>query len=66
MLKPGGVDNLKLVLKLQLTHNHGLIAAILQSHACLLNAETIQSQQQQQQTMSGSSMTTPNKSESRR
>jgi hypothetical protein len=37
LTKPNGIENLQLILKLQIVHNNGLIAAILQAHACFLN-----------------------------
>lgn len=38
VLRPGGIDNLKLILKLQLTHNNALISSIMQANACFLSA----------------------------
>jgi hypothetical protein len=38
LIRPGGVENLQLILKLQVTHNHALITAIMQTHACMLNS----------------------------
>lgn len=40
-MRPGGVENLQLILKLQITHNNALIAAIMQSHSCILNANLV-------------------------
>lgn len=37
-VRPGGIENLQLVLKLQITHNNALIVAIMQAHSCLLNS----------------------------
>ncbi len=36
LTKPGGIENLQVVLKLQVTHNNALIAAIMQAHSCFL------------------------------
>ncbi|CAF0884068.1 unnamed protein product [Brachionus calyciflorus] len=37
ILRPGGLDNLQLILKLQLMHNNSLISSIMQANACLLS-----------------------------
>lgn len=37
VLKPGGIENLQVILKLQLTHNNALISSIMQAHSCYLN-----------------------------
>ncbi|RNA35350.1 transmembrane protein -like [Brachionus plicatilis] len=37
VMRPGGLENLQLIVKLQLLHNNVLISAIMQVNACLLN-----------------------------
>ena len=37
LLRQGGMENLQIILKLQLSHNNALISALSQAHACFLN-----------------------------
>ena len=41
VLRQGGVENLQIILKLQLTHNNALISAISQAHSCFLNTNLV-------------------------
>jgi hypothetical protein len=38
LLRPGGVENLQIIVKLQLSHNNALISAITQAHSCFLSS----------------------------
>jgi hypothetical protein len=38
VLRPGGIENLQIIVKLQLSHNNALISAISQAHSCFLSS----------------------------